>query len=360
MKNITITDEAIQLASNAIIRDDAGFGKILAPIMLECNYANGEWGNMQIIPYGPLTLDPTTKVFHYGQEIFEGLKAYKNEEGKIFLFRPDMNAKRFNHSAKRMSMPSVPIEDFVNACQKLTSYAHKIVPKRLGESLYLRPFMIATEVGLGIKPSESFKFLIIASPVGNYFSKPSVKVYIEREDCRACPGGTGSAKTGGNYAASLKSYRQTLDRECDQTMWLDALEHKYIEEMSGMNFIAVINDEIHTPELTDTILNGITRDSILQLAKLNNLKVVETRIDIDEFLGQVESGKCSEAFVCGTASVLTPVNSFLDSKNNKTYFLKDARGRVSAKIKEQLLMIQSGRTAGPKGWCYPVEVIESA
>lgn len=356
MKNINIDAQALELAKNAQIQDDVGFGKILSPIMIECDYENGEWGEIKLKPYGPISLDPTTKVLHYGQEIFEGLKAYKNEQGQINLFRPEQNALRFNHSASRMSMPDFPVEDFVNCCSKLTAYSHQIVPKRLGESLYLRPFMIATELNLGIKPSEKFKFMVIASPVGNYFAKPNVKVYIERKDCRAAPGGTGKAKTGGNYAASLQSYTTTLQKECDQTMWLDAIEHKYIEEMSGMNFIAVINGELHTPELTDTILDGITRKSIIELANHMGIKAVERKMDIDEFLKQVESGECSEAFVCGTASVLTPVNSFHED-NGKTYFLSDARGRVSQKIKEELLMIQSGRKKGPEGWSVPVEIM---
>jgi branched-chain amino acid aminotransferase len=357
MKNIEIDDKAKELAQNVTITENVGFGKTMGPIMLECDYANGTWGELKIIPYGPITLDPTAKVLHYGQEIFEGLKAYKNEDGEVYLFRPDMNAKRFNHSARRMSMPCFPEEDFINGCSKLSAYLNKLVPKRLGESLYLRPFMIATEINLGIKPSENFKFLIIASPVGNYFSKPNVKVFIEREDCRAAAGGTGSAKTGGNYAASLKSYATTLEKGCDQTMWLDASEHKYIEEMSGMNFVAIINGELHTPELTETILHGVTRNSILALATEQGMKVVERKMNINEFLKDVESGACSEAFVCGTASVLTPINSFLDA-NDKAYFLNDAYGKVSKKIKENLLMIQSGRIRSKNNWSFPVEIMK--
>lgn len=358
MKQIIVDPKSIDLARDARLTENAGFGKVFSPIMIECNYKDGAWGDIHLKPYGSLILDPSTKVLHYGQEIFEGLKAYKNEEGEIYLFRPEKNAARFNFSARRMSMPEFPIKDFINCCSKLTAYSKNLVPKRLGESLYLRPFMIATEVSLGIKPAEEFKFLIIASPVANYFKKPNVKVFVERQDCRATKGGTGAAKTGGNYAASLQSYTKILNKGCDQTMWLDGAEKRYIEEMSGMNFMAVINGELHTPELTDTILHGITRESILELAKTKGIKTVERKMDIDEFLADVKSGACTEAFVCGTASVLTPVNSFLDEKDDQTYLLKDAFGKTSSKLKEELLKIQSGRTQGPDGWSMTVETMD--
>jgi branched-chain amino acid aminotransferase len=356
MKKIIIDHDATQHALEAKINHETGFGKSLSPILIECDYADGKWGDIYLNPYHSIQLDPACKVLHYGQEIFEGLKAYKNDQNEIFLFRPNLNANRFNRSALRMCMPEFPIEDFINAVTTLTYYSRNLIPKRIGESLYLRPFMFATEVALGIKPSDSYKFMLIASPVANYFTKASVKVLIEREASRAAPGGTGSAKTGGNYAASLQSYDKIAKLNCDQTMWLDAVNKQYIEEMSGMNFFAVINDELYTPALTDTILEGITRDSIVQLAAKLELRVHEGKLKIDELLDQIESGQCTEAFVCGTASVITPINSLLDSSDNKIYHLKHPTGKISLKIKDKLLAIQSGREIGPDGWQVRVEM----
>jgi branched-chain amino acid aminotransferase len=222
MYPIQIDQAAVQLALEHKITGDMGFGKHMSPIMIECDYIDGQWQQMSLIKYGPISLDPCAKVFHYGQEIFEGMKAYKNEEGEIFLFRPVLNARRFNKSANRMSMPEMNENMFIEASRCITWNSRNLVPKRFGESLYLRPFMIATEVALGIKPANKFKFLVVASPVANYFKGSSVKVFIERQSCRAAPGGTGFAKTGGNYAAGLLASTKTQNLGCEQTMWLDA------------------------------------------------------------------------------------------------------------------------------------------
>jgi len=356
MKKVEIHSEAVERIKKFTINDtNLGFGKYVAPIMIQAIYANGEWKRFDLLPYAPLQLDPCSKVFHYGQEIFEGMKAFQQTDGSVCMFRPEQNARRFNQSARRMSMPEIPEDQFLHACDVLTGYCKNLVPKRLGESLYLRPFMIATEVGLGIKPSKQFLFVIIASPSGAYFSADSVKVYIERDDIRAAHGGIGFAKTGGNYAASLQSYTKTIEAGCDQTMWLDET-HKYIEEMSGMNFMAIIDGELHTPELSDTILDGITRRSIIEIAKDKRIKVVEERISIDFILEAVESGRCSEAFVCGTASVICPINSFSD-KDKRVYKVKEGSGKISMQLRERLIAIQAGRVDGPEGWIHPVPEI---
>ena len=356
MKKVEIHPEAVERVKKFTITDnDLGFGKYVAPIMIEAIYDKGEWQRFDLLPYGPLQLDPCTKVLHYGQEIFEGMKCYSQPDGSIKMFRPEQNARRFNQSARRMSMPEIPEDMFLQACDVICAYSKHLVPKRLGESLYLRPFMIATEVGLGIKPSKQFLFVIVASPSGAYFSNASVKVYIERDDIRAAQGGIGFAKTGGNYAASLQSYTKTIDAGCDQTMWLDS-SHKYVEEMSGMNFMCIIDGELHTPALTDTILDGITRKSILELARYENIKVIEEKIAIDDLLKAVESGRCTEAFVCGTASVVCPINSFLD-KGNKVYSLKEGNGKVSMQLREKLISIQGGRHDSPEGWMHTVKDI---
>jgi branched-chain amino acid aminotransferase len=349
MYKIEIDQAAVEIALKHQITGDMGFGKYMSPIMIECDFINGQWQQMKLVKYGPIALDPCAKVFHYGQEIFEGMKAYKNEEGEIYLFRPELNARRFNRSAARMSMPQISEEMFIEAARCITWCSRNLVPKRFGESLYLRPFMIATEVALGIKPANQFKFVVVASPVANYFKGSSVKVLIERQSCRAAPGGTGFAKTGGNYAAGLLASTKTLHLGCDQTMWLDAEHRKYIEEMSGMNFFAVINGELHTPTLTDTILEGITRQSIIELAKTHKYKVHERRMDVNELKEQINNGQCSEAFVCGTASVIAPINSLME-EHGETIMLKNPEGDVSQKLKDELLMIQTGRKMGPQGW----------
>jgi branched-chain amino acid aminotransferase len=357
MKKVEIHPEAVERVKKFTINDNQlGFGKYVAPIMLQAIYDNGEWQRFDLLPYAPLQLDPCTKVLHYGQEIFEGMKAFRQPDDSLAMFRPEQNARRFNQSARRMSMPEIPEEQFLHACDVIVAYCKNLVPKRLGESLYLRPFMIATEVGLGIKPSKQFLFVIVASPSGGYFSSDSVKVYIEREEIRAAHGGIGYAKTGGNYAASLHAYSKTIQAGCDQTMWLDS-SHKYVEEMSGMNFFAIINGSLYTPAITDTILDGITRRSIIDMAKARNIEVVEGKIAIDELLKDIEAGRCTEAFVCGTASVIVPIASFLD-RDGKTYHVKDGAGKISTSLKENLINIQAGKESAPEGWLRKIKNIE--
>jgi branched-chain amino acid aminotransferase len=355
MKKVEIHPDAVERVKKFTINDpQLGFGKYVAPIMVQAILFNGEWQRFDLLPYAPLQLDPCSKVLHYGQEIFEGMKVFRHPDDRIHMFRPEMNARRFNQSARRMAMPEIPEDQFLEACEVICAYSKHLVPKRLGESLYLRPFMIATEVGMGIKPSKQFLFIVVASPSGSYFSGDSVKVYIEREDIRCAPGGIGFAKTGGNYAASLNSYAKTIKLGCDQTMWLDSVEHKYIEEMSGMNFFAVIDNKLVTPTLTDTILDGVTRRSVIEIAKGEKITVEERKISIDEILNAIAEGRCTEAFVCGTAAVIAPVASFMD-KDQSVHKLKDPQGKISMQLREKLIAIQAGRTDAPEGWLYPVK-----
>jgi len=354
MKKVEIHPEAVERVKKFTINDpQLGFGKYVAPIMIQAVYDHGEWQRFDLLPYGPLQLDPCSKVLHYGQEIFEGMKVFRHPNDSICMFRPEMNARRFNLSARRMAMPEIPEEQFIEACEVISAYCKHLVPKRLGESLYLRPFMIASEVGLGIKPSKQFIFMVVASPSGSYFAGDAVKVYIEREDIRCAPGGIGFAKTGGNYAASLNSYAKTIQVGCDQTMWLDSVEHKYIEEMSGMNFFCVIDGKIITPSLTDTILDGVTRKSIIEIAKAEKFTVEERKVSIDEVLAAIKEGRCTEAFVCGTAAVIAPIASFMD-KDLSVHEVKDPNGKISMQLREKLIAIQAGRTDAHEGWVYPV------
>lgn len=357
MKKVEIHPEAVERIKKFTVNDtNLGFGKYVAPIMIQAVYEDGEWQKMELIPYGPLQLDPCSKVLHYGQEIFEGMKVFRHPNDEIVMFRPEMNARRFNLSARRMAMPEVPEEMYLEACETICAYSKHLVPKRLGESLYLRPFMIATEVGMGIRPSNKFLFLIVASPSGSYFAGGAVKVYIEREEIRCAPGGIGFAKTGGNYAASLNSYAKTIQLGCDQTMWLDALEHKYIEEMSGMNFFTIIDGELHTPALTDTILDGVTRRSIITIAQAEKMNVIERKISIDELLEAIQNGRCTEAFVCGTAAVVAPISQLMD-KDGSIYHLKEPQGKVSMQLREKLVGMQAGREDAPEGWLYRIREV---
>lgn len=346
--NADINSEITSILKEFKLPDSLGFGNVFAPIMIQSDYADGHWSKLEIKKYGPLQIDPAAKVLHYAQEIFEGMKAYKNDDEEVFLFRPDMNSKRFNASATRMAMPEVPKDMFIEASSVITDLCRDFIPKEVGASLYLRPFMIATEPTLGVRPSKTYSFIVLACPSGNYFTRANVSVYVEREGARASEGGTGYAKTGGNYAASLQSFKTLEEVGCDQTLWLDAAEHKFIEELSGMNFFAVINNEFHTPVITDTILEGITRNSILQLAQDKGFKVVERKMNIDELIEDIKAGNCTEAFACGTASVLTPISKLVD--DNGTYDMKNPEGKLSTEIKLDLLMIQSGRLMKREDW----------
>lgn len=346
---LKVTPEATEALKRFQMPAEIGFGSTIAPVMVVCDYDRGTWSELMMVPYGPISLSPTAKVLHYAQEIFEGMKAYNFEGKGARLFRPEENMIRFNLSADRMAMPRVPEDIFMTAVKEITKACKDIIPRRTGESLYIRPFMFASEENLGIKPAEKFKFMVVASPSGSYFSTGCLDILIERSKVRACPGGVGAAKTGGNYAASLKSVIEAQRAGYHQVLWLDALNHERIEELSGMNFFAVIGGELHTPALTNTILHGITRKSILELAQIEGLKVVERAINIDELVNDIRSGRCSEAFACGTAAIITPIGSFGED-NGTRYKVQNDFGPVAKMLREKLLGIQEGRVVGPDGW----------
>lgn len=351
---IKIDPKAIEALKNFKLPEEIGFGSTLVPIMAVSDYEDGVWSALEILPYGPIMMDPTCKVLHYGQEIFEGMKAYYADKNGPYLFRPEMNAKRFNISAKRMAMAEVPEELYLQAVRNVVGFSEKFIPTNSGESLYIRPFLIATENSLGIKPSEKFKFMVIASPSGSYFNTGSLSVLIEREHIRACSGGMGFAKTGGNYAGSLISAKKAKDLGFDQTLWLDAVERKYIEEMSGMNFFAVINNKIVTPKIEDTILDGITRNSVIQLARDLGYEVSEEKFEIERLLAAIEDGSCSECFSCGTAVIITPIGVFGD-ESGKKWEVKNPVGPIGKNLKDTLLALQEGRIEDKHGWREEVE-----
>jgi branched-chain amino acid aminotransferase len=332
-----------------------GFGKYYTDNMViaEWSEATG-WADAELKAYGPLALDPATSVLHYGQEIFEGMKAYSQPDGGVSLFRPTANAERFNRSAVRMALPELPVEDFVATVNALVKQDIKWVPQNIGESLYIRPFMIATEVGLGVRPSNHATYLVITTPASAYFNpNKAVTVWISTEFVRAAKGGTGAAKTGGNYAGSLLAQKQAAAEGCDQVVWLDAIEHRWVEEMGGMNLYFVKGKgkdaTIFTPQLTGTLLPGITRDSILTVAKDLGYKVEEGMISTDDWRDGVASGEITEIFACGTAAVVSPIGTAKSAHG--TWVTGDGEpGPITMEIRNHLLGIQHGTVADKHGW----------
>jgi branched-chain amino acid aminotransferase len=339
-----------------------GFGQVFTDHMITLRWsAERGWHDGRLEPYGPFTFDPATMVFHYAQEFFEGLKAYRQDSGSITMFRPDANAARFNRSARRMAMPELPEETFVRALELLVAQDRDWVPAGEGNSLYLRPFLIATQRGLGVNhPSSEYLFCVIASPAASYFKggvKP-VTVWLSEEYTRATPGGTGAVKCGGNYAASFVAQQQAVEQGCDQVVWLDAAEHRWVEEMGGMNLFFVRDSGggqpwIMTPPLTGTLLPGITRDSLLRLAPELGIKAVEERITIDQWEAECEAGELTEVFACGTAAVITPVGR-ARGKSAEWLVGDGAPGPVTMRLREELIGIQYGRLPDPFGWIHKV------
>ena len=333
----------------------AGFGKYYTDNMMiaEWHEATG-WSDAELKAYGPISVDPATSVLHYGQEIFEGLKAYSQPDGGVSLFRPEANAERFRRSAMRMALPELPIADFVSTVQTLVSHERAWVPQTFGESLYIRPFMFASEVGLGVRPSNQATYIVITTPASAYFNPgKAVTVWISTEYVRAALGGTGAAKTGGNYAGSLLAQKQAAEQGCDQVVWLDAVERKWVEEMGGMNLYFVkgkgADATIFTPKLTGTLLAGITRDSILTLAKDLGYKVEEGMISTEEWRDGVTSGEITEVFACGTAAVVTPIGAAKSAQGS--WMTGDGNpGPLTIQIRETLLGIQHGTIEDKHGW----------
>jgi branched-chain amino acid aminotransferase len=342
----------------AAILSAPGFGTHFTDHMVRIDYTDGAWGAGAVVPYGPLLLDPATSALHYGQEIFEGLKAYRQPDGSVASFRPDANAARFQRSAQRLGMAPLPAELFVESLRALTEVDQAWVPDDPDESLYLRPFMIATDVGLGVnKPSSSYAYLLIASPAGSYFAsgiKP-VKVWLSTDYTRAAPGGTGAAKCAGNYAAAFVAQAAATAKGCDQVVWLDAAEHRWVEEMGGMNLYFVYGSgrsaRIVTPALTGTLLPGVTRDSLLTLAGDLGYTAEEGKISTDEWQEGNSSGALTEVFACGTAAVITPVGSVKSATAEWT--IGDGQpGPISMQLREHLLGIQTGKEPDTHGWMY--------
>ena len=348
---ITLNPNALSQVDRDAKVAEGGFGKYYTDHMVICDWDEKTgWGTPELVPYGPITLDPATAVFHYGQEIFEGMKAYRQPDGGVALFRPEENAKRFNRSAKRLALPELPIETFIGTVNALVKQDIGWVPNKVGESLYIRPFMIATEVGLGVRPTNKARYILIATPAGAYFDpSKAVTVWISTEYVRAAPGGTGEAKCGGNYAASLVAQKAAAAEGCDQVVWLDAVERKWVEEMGGMNLYFVKGNKVVTPKLTGTLLPGITRDSILSVARDLGYETEEVMLSVDDWKAGIESGEITETFACGTAAVVSPIGAAKSKWG--TWVTGDGKpGSITMKIRETLLGIQHGQVADKYGW----------
>jgi branched-chain amino acid aminotransferase len=338
---------------------DFGFCEIMTNRMFTQHYTAGKgWHDASIGPYGPLELEPATVVFHYAQEIFEGTKAYRRPDGNINLFRPWENMKRFNNSARRMAMPAVDEEEHLAAIVQLISLERDWVPSGDGASLYIRPVMIATEAALGVHASREYLHFVILSPAGSYFSQGfnPVPVYISDNYRRAVRGGTGDAKAGGNYAASLMVGEEAAAKGYSQVLWLDAIEGRYVEEVGAMNICFVYEGKrIATPALTGSILPGITRDSVVTLGRDLGYEVSEEMIDVNEMLADIEAGKITEVFGCGTAAVIAPVGKF--GYKDDEFVINDFEvGPVSRHLLQELTDLQYGRIPDRFNWTYMIEL----
>ncbi len=345
--------QPVAVAERAKLLADPGFGRVFTDHMAVVRYSDVKgWHDAKITARKPLSLDPASAVLHYAQEIFEGLKAYRLADGGMAMFRPDANARRFNASADRLAMPHLPQETFLESIRQLVQIDRDWFPTVEGGSLYIRPFMIASEVFLGVKPSSEYLYLVIISPVGGYFKSgaPAVSLWISQNYTRAAPGGTGAAKCGGNYASSLVAQAEASKHGCDQVVFLDAAEHRWVEELGGMNVFFVFNDgSLQTPPLSGTILPGITRDSLMTLARAEGLTVREEPYAIDQWRNDAKSGRLTEAFACGTAAVVTPIGS-VKSPDGEFKIGAGGPGQTTLRIKQKLVDIQRGVGADPYGW----------
>jgi branched-chain amino acid aminotransferase len=322
---------------------------------MSCNQEQG-WHSAEIKPYQPLMLEPAASVFHYGQEVFEGQKAYKSKRGEILLFRPQENAKRYNASSRRLSMPEIPVEDYLYYVDELVKLEERWIPTQKGASLYIRPTGIATEPALGVKASKDYLFFVITCPVGPYYSTgfDPVSLCVCKLYARAGSGGTGDAKAGGNYGASHIATRDAIARGYNQVLWLDGCERRYVEEVGAMNIFFIIDDQLVTPPLTGTILPGITRRSLLELGPDLGIESAERLVSIDELVEGIESGRVTEIFGAGTAAIISPVGKI--NYNEKEYIINNNRtGPWAQKLFDTLTGIQSGEIEDKFGWVHVVK-----
>jgi branched-chain amino acid aminotransferase len=337
---------------NEMSLENIPFGRYYTDHMLEADYENGEWKNIEIKPYQPLLLEPSTAALHYGQAIFEGIKAYKGSDGNAYIFRPQDNFKRFNISAERMQMPQVPEDIFMEGMRMLIDLDRNWIPENKDHSLYIRPFMFSSDPVIGVKPSDSYKFMIILSPAGPYYNAP-IRIYVEEKFVRAAPGGVGYAKAAGNYGASMYATAQAKKLGYDQVLWTDAYEHKYVQEIGTMNVFFIVGDTAITPSLEEgTILNGVTRESAMTILKDMGFKVEEKKISVDDLIDAHKAGVLYEVFGTGTAATITQIKEL----RYKDYVMEfDVNNsRTAPELKKRLTDIREGRASDKYGWMYKI------
>ncbi|MEW2921417.1 branched-chain amino acid aminotransferase [Muricauda sp. ANG21] len=350
MNNVTI-EKAKTSKIKDVDFDNLSFGSIYTDHMLVCDYKNGQWQTPKVIPYQPITLDPSSKIFHYGQSIFEGMKAYKDENGSVWLFRPLENFKRLNKSAKRMAMPELPESYFMDGLTTLLQVDSDWIPQSAGSSLYIRPFMFASGNGFHASPADEYKFIIALAPSGSYFSG-KVKVLIEKQYSRAANGGVGFAKTGGNYAGQFYPTRLAAEKGYQQVIWTDDNNHEYIEEAGAMNVFVRINDTLLTAPTNDRILDGITRKSILDIAKDEGIKTEIRKVSVKEVVEAAKNGSLKEMFGAGTAAVVSPISAF--GYEGVDYDLPELEDSYASLLKKRITDIQYNRAEDKFGWRHEV------
>ncbi len=357
MANYTIRDDVWECVADFRLPESLGFGLVAAPVMFNANFDGGQWSRGELLPYGPIEILPGARALHFAEQAFEGMKAYRVGRPAANLFRPRDNYARFRRSAERIAMIPVTEQLFLEGIQAVVGACTPIIPGKTGQSLYVRPFLFGTEPGYAVRASNSARFMVIANPSEAYARGP-MKVLVEREQVRAASGGLGSVKVGANYAASLLASTRAVKRGYEVALWLDPATRQNIEELSGMNLFAVIGDELHTPVLNDSILPGVTRDSLIVLARASGWRVVERAMPIAELLRQLSNGECSEVFACGTAAIVCPISVIGDTDGSEYRpAVVDERARI---LREQLLAIQERRTPDPYNWTCEVNPLARA
>lgn len=349
-----IIEKSDKSSISAVDYKNLGFGKVFTDHLFEVDYVNGQWQTPKVIPFHQLSLHPATSFIHYGQTIFEGLKAFKDANGDILVFRPKTNWARMNKSAERVCMPPIPEEIFINGLEALLKIDEAWFPKESGTSMYIRPFMFSMDAEIRVRPSDTYKFMIIISPSGAYYSEP-VKVTVEKHYVRASNGGLGFAKTAANYAASLLPAKKAVEKGYHQLIWTDSKEHKYIEEAGTMNFMFVINGKLITPQLSDSILDGVTRDSIIQLAKDMGVSVEERKVSVEEVVNALKNGTLQDAFGAGTAATVSHIIQIADE--GVDYHLPPVAQRdFSNKVADLLNNIKLGLVPDPHNWIHKIKL----
>ena len=339
--------EVAELIARYRLPEKLPFGVELAPVMYRAEFSGGEWQQGALVPFGEVAVNPASTALQFGQQAFEGMKAYRGPDAEPLLFRPDMNWRRFAKSAERLCMPPVPADLFAKALSSLVLSLAEFVPGGRGQSLYLRPTMFGLDTHFAVKGSDRFLFVVIASPSDAYFANP-IRIMIERDNCRAASGGTGAVKVGGNYAASLKPNQQCIERGFDQSLWLDPATRQNIEELSAMNFVAVVDGSLRTPAPSGSLLEGVTRDSLLRLAEHLGIEASSLTMPVDALLRDIEAGRCTEAFACGTGGIVAPIRAICEA-DGREWPLPEV-GRMSSTLRDALLDLQEGKVGDPFGW----------